>query len=66
MKLIKKLLGLDEDYVSPIDRFLTELNEVYPKKSPSQQAEIKKYERVDYLRDHVVATTNKNNIWQEF
>jgi len=66
IKLIKKILGIDEDYVSPIDRFLTELDEVYPKKSLSQQQDIKNAKRISYLRDHVVASTNKNKMWQDF
>lgn len=38
------------DFVSDIDQFLVKFNESHPK-SPSQQAEIQKYEKLNRLRD---------------
>lgn len=46
------LQGRDKAFVSDIDKFLAKLNKkLIP--SASQRAEIKKYQRISYLRDHV-------------
>ena len=47
MPFKKKTVG----YVSEIDKFLNEFNSTQPL-SESQQAEIKKFKRIHYLRDH--------------
>jgi hypothetical protein len=38
-------------YVSPIDQYLEEFDKTHPL-TASQKAEIKKYRRIDDLRDH--------------
>jgi hypothetical protein len=40
----------NKSYVSPADRFQAEFDKTHPK-SPSQQAEIKKYQKISQLRD---------------
>lgn len=66
--MFKKLL---RNYVSPIDRFLSKFNKDH-KPSPSQQAEIDKYQNIMKLRDNasdearVSKPGNADKIWNEF
>lgn len=62
---IRKFLGLDY-YVSPLDQFLATLNERCGKPSDSQQAEIKKYQRVFKLRDDKTIDSTKKSFWDKF
>jgi len=50
------------NYVSDIDKFIDEFNRTHPK-SESQLAEMKKYERLNALRDHPHAL-EKEDIWK--
>lgn len=47
---VKNILGI-ENYVSELDQFLKSLDNQHPPLSRSQQKEIKKYKRIDALRD---------------
>ena len=55
---------IDKAYVSPYDKFLFEFDAKH-QKSKSQLKEIKKYERIFYLRDHPVEK-DEGEIWGEF
>lgn len=50
----------DKHYVSEIDKRLAEFDQTHPK-SPSQQAEIDKHERVYRLRDNPIPQEPKND-----
>lgn len=52
-----------KNYVSPIDERLAEFDRTH-RLSPSQQAEIKKYEEVYKRRDKAVSQKVKKDIWQ--
>lgn len=53
-------------YESDIDKFLAQFNAKHPEKSQSQIAEIKKYERIFWLRDHAERKEEKSKIWTGF
>lgn len=46
------LFEIDKSYVSEYDLFLYEFDKNNPKKSESQQKEIKKHQRIAELRDN--------------
>lgn len=48
---------LHQNYVSDIDRFLQEFDANHPDRSPAQQAEIAKHQRIARLRDEVQPLT---------
>lgn len=52
-----------KNYVSKIDRKLAQFDHAH-KLSPSQQAEIKKYEWIYKRRDEAIKFTTNKNIWQ--
>lgn len=56
----------NKSYVSDLDKFLVTFDTENPQQSPSQQAEIKKYERIGRLRDQASQTTASSKIWQDF
>ncbi len=62
--LIKKTL---KNYVSPIDLKLKEFDSTQPK-SPSQLAEIQKYQRIHQLRDQELKekTDSSEDLWEGF
>jgi uncharacterized protein YeaO (DUF488 family) len=67
IKFLKKIFGHQPEYfVSDAEKFLYEFDKTHPKKSDSQLREMKKHERVAYLRDHVVKDDNKNKLWEGF
>jgi hypothetical protein len=65
-KIIQKLLGQPEGYVSPIDHFLTELRKKNPRKSLSQIDEITRYQEIYRLRDGKVVKRESNHLWRNF
>lgn len=67
MNFLRKIFGQKDDkyFVSGIDKFMEAFDASHPYLSASQIKEIKKYERIDYLRDHVVAEDPKK-IWEGF
>ncbi len=58
---------IDKHYVSNIDIKLAEFDAINPK-SASQQAEIKKYQRIVRLRDKKAPLAQKGDkkIWEDF
>ena len=56
----------DINHISELDRFLSELEQLHPEKSASQQAEITKHERIAKLRDDKEAGKKDSAIWQDF
>jgi len=54
-KCFKQFLNrrLHKHYISETDRFLATFDQEHPEKSASQKTEIKKYERINQLRDKV-------------
>ncbi|MBA2656752.1 MAG: hypothetical protein H0U70_07160 [Tatlockia sp.] len=56
---------IDKAFVSPIDKFLFEFDAKHPK-SLSQFVEIKKHERIFFLRDNAIKKDNEGEIWGEF
>lgn len=65
--LLKKIFHKkDKNFVSRTDRFIMDFDQKHPKKSPSQQAEIKKYKRIFQLRDNVEKREKKARIWESF
>ncbi len=57
---------IDKHYVSPIDKKLAEFNATHPL-SASQQAEVAKYNRIYYLRDHKMPISEVDvEIWEGF
>lgn len=56
---------IDKAYVSPYDKFLFEFDAKH-EKSESQLKEIKKHERIAYLRDHAEAKDSDGEIWDDF
>lgn len=66
MNFLRRIFQKNDKYfVSGIDKFMEEFDESHPQLSASQLKEIKKYNRIDYLRDHVVPE-NPNKIWEKF
>lgn len=66
MNFLKKIFKKKPPYVSPVEQFLLEFDKEHPNLSRSQQAEIKKFSRINYLRDHVVKPDDKNKNWEGF
>lgn len=63
---IKKFLGL-EYYTSGLDTFLAAFRKEHPKPSASQQAEMKKYDKVFQMRDEAVQpTAPSEKLWDKF
>lgn len=62
---IRELLGLAY-YESPLDQFLKAFNKTHPKLSPSQKAEVEKYERIYRLRDNPMIEKIKKIFWDKF
>lgn len=56
---------IDKAYVSPYDKFLFEFDTKH-KKSPSQLKEIKKHQRIAYLRDNAKRDEKDDEIWGGF
>lgn len=56
---------IDKAYVSPYDKFLYEFDAKH-EKSASQLKEIKKHQRIAYLRDHENPDDSQGEIWQDF
>lgn len=56
----------DKFYVSSIDRFLEEFDKKNPQRSQSQLAEIAKYARIFWLRDHSVPKRDTAQVWEKF
>jgi len=55
---------IDKAYVSPYDKFLKKFD-VEHEKTASQEREIKKHQRIFYLRDNPVAPSDEK-LWSEF
>ena len=54
---------IDKHYVSEIDKKLAEFDETHPK-SPAQQAEYDKYQKIHRLRDEEVdEKAEKDSLW---
>lgn len=51
MKSIKKKLHPNRDFVSNIDKFLTDFDKRHPEKSTSQEKEIEQYQALMTKRD---------------
>ena len=66
MNFLRKIFGVKNDkfFVSGIDKFMEEFDASHPQLSASQLKEIHKYNRIDYLRDHVVK--NDQKLWEGF
>jgi hypothetical protein len=65
----RRWLQLDlkkKNYLSEIDNFLQEFDRTHPKRSLSQQKELKQATRIAKLRDHTHHTANPSKIWEEF
>ncbi len=56
---------IDKSYVSPYDKFLYEFDAKH-EKSESQLKEIKKHQRIAYLRDHASPDDAQGEIWEGF
>ncbi|KTC85209.1 CBU_0585 family protein [Legionella brunensis] len=56
---------IDKAYVSPYDKFLYEFDATH-EKSKSQLKEIKKHQRIFYLRDNPNPEGDKDEIWEGF
>ncbi|CEK11694.1 CBU_0585 family protein [Legionella hackeliae] len=56
---------IDKAYVSPYDKFLYEFDANH-KKSESQLKEIKKHQRIAYLRDNPNPDAGDGEIWENF
>ncbi len=57
---------LNKNFKSNIDKFLEDFDRQYPKQSSSQQEEIKKYSRINQLRDLPISQENADKIWETF
>ncbi len=68
MGIIRKLFTrkLRRTYVSEVDTFLAEYNANYPQLSDSQLAVLKKYQRIDQLRDQTVTNATDAKLWDKF
>lgn len=60
----QNLTKIDKHYVSPIDKFLINVKEKYPK-STSQEREYKKHERIAELMKNPNAG-EKDQLWEKF
>lgn len=56
---------IDKKYVSPFDKFLFGFDSTHAK-TPSQLAEIKKYQRIFDLRDNKNIQNTDPTVWKEF
>ena len=56
---------IDKAYVSPYDKFLFGFDAKH-EKSASQLKEIKKHQRIAYLRDHAEPQDSDGEIWSSF
>jgi len=56
----------NKNYVSEVTVFLKEFDKKHPELSASQQAEIKKYERINKLRDHAVEQNSNSFLPKDF
>jgi len=56
---------INKAYISPIDYFLYAFDQSH-EKTASQQAEIKKYQRITYLRDDAHPVEQVEIIWEDF
>ncbi|KTD15963.1 Uncharacterised protein [Legionella lansingensis] len=56
---------IDKAYVSPYDKFLSKFDATH-KKSASQLKEIKKHQRIFYLRDNPNPKDEEGEIWEGF
>lgn len=56
---------IDKAYVSPYDKFLFEFD-AHHKKTTSQLKEIKKHQRIAYLRDNAKRDEKDDEIWGGF
>jgi hypothetical protein len=66
---ISRWLQLDlkkKNYLSEMDSFLQEFDRTHPKRSASQQKELKQATRIARLRDRVHHTAKQSKIWEEF
>jgi hypothetical protein len=68
LKWLNKCLAKKQKYfVSPIDRFLMQFDQVHPEKSGSQTQEIKNYQKIYYLRDHKQSPPfQTTSLWSKF
>ncbi|MGE3920416.1 MAG: CBU_0585 family protein [Gammaproteobacteria bacterium] len=58
---------ISRNYISKIDKFLKEFDVTHPKKSASQNKEIKKYQRIFKLRDNpTIEEKNVLEVWEDF
>ena len=55
---------IDKAYVSPFDQFLYTFDANHPK-TPSQQKEIKKHQRITKLRDQA-SPADDETLWEKF
>ncbi|KTD12978.1 CBU_0585 family protein [Legionella jamestowniensis] len=56
---------IDKFYVSPYDKFLFEFDATH-EKSASQLKEIKKHQRIAYLRDNPNPAGKEDELWEGF
>lgn len=56
---------IDKAYVSPYDKFLYTFDAEH-EKSESQLKEIKKHQRIAYLRDNAKRDDSQDEIWDGF
>lgn len=54
---------IDKHFVSEIDKKMAQFDATHPK-SPAQQAEFDKYQRIYQMRDVPTECTEKNDIWK--
>lgn len=64
-KLLIKLLNL-EFYTSHTDQFLAKFSKTHPGKSHAQHQEIKKYQRLNKMRDQAVPAASNDKFWDKF
>lgn len=58
---------MDKNFVSELDKFIADFDKNNPKKSVSQQQEIKKFARIFKLRDDADAGKKKvDEAWEGF
>ena len=65
-KLLKKLFGETELYVSPLGRFITKVDKHKSAHSISQKKEIDYYKKIFALRDKAELAKTEKNIWDNF
>lgn len=66
INIIKRFLGLDF-YVSPLDKFLQNVDKQHPKHSLSQRKEIEKYDLIFALRDgSKLPASSNDSLWESF